>query len=112
MKAATSILCCFAFVFVFGGTAFAEICQGSHPEKCLQDHWHDWETHHVHIKECVDRLSAAGDAHPIDDCAVEHFCGSHGESHAACEKAVLDHFHHNPQLHDEVAGWLKEAGHH
>ncbi|MCZ6641082.1 MAG: hypothetical protein O7C67_15765 [Gammaproteobacteria bacterium] len=111
MKIGTSILFCVVFGFAFSSSAVAEICKGSHPEQCIEDNWHDWEVHHEHIKECVDRLTAAGDEHPVDDCAVEHFCGAHDGSHAACEKAALEYFHTHPQKHDEVVGWLAGAVH-
>ena len=55
-------VCCVVFAFAFTGVAYAEICQGSHPEKCIEDNWHAWEEHHEHIKECVDRMKVAGDA--------------------------------------------------
>jgi hypothetical protein len=111
MKIGISIFCCVVFVFAFSSSAIAGFCQGDHPEKCIEANWHAWEEHHEHIKECVDRLSAAGDKHPVDDCAVEHFCGAHSAGHAACEKAALDYFHKHPQKHDEVSGWLTNQGH-
>lgn len=75
MKIGTSILCCVVFVFAFSTSAVVEIWRESAPEQCIPDTWNTSEEQHVQIQRCMERLSAADDERPADDCAFGH-CGT------------------------------------
>ena len=109
MKIGTSTICCVVLALAFSGIAVGEICQGENPEQCIEENWQGWEAQQGLIKECVERLRAAGDEQPADNCAAEHFCGAESDDSTACQKAAMEYFDKNPAKHGEVEGWLQET---